>query len=723
MGLLGAAAPGHCGTIRGRVQLTGAQPLHHADVYLLRTGRHVETASDGTFEFKDVAPGRYELDAEMKALSAERKVVEVTTGADPAEVVFTLQVAAVRDSITVTASLQETTTADAFQTVTSVSSHELTTKNAVGLGELLDQESGIAKRSFGPGSSRPVVRGFDGDRVLVMQDGVRTGTLSSQSGDHGEAVDATTIDKIEVVRGPATLLYGSNAIGGVVNIISRDQDIDSHPHPGVHGGLSGGAGTTNSYGAGSGNFEFGLGNFAVWASGGGQRSGDYNTPLGRVQNSATELKHTSIGVGRYGERVSASGTYTVQDSLYGIPDAHAGEEEEEEEEEDHHHGPVSIATRRHNGRANLTFKGLGGGLDRMQFIANYSDYRHRELEGDEVATRFLNKQFSYQGLAQQKRRGSYSGSAGFWGMTRDYKATGEEALAPPTSQKAFAVFGLQEMGGEKIHFQFGARYEHNGYKAQGLKQRSFNGLSASGGMRYTTWTGGALLVNFTQSYRAPALEELYNKGPHPGNLTYENGNAGLVGERSQGGDISLRHHSNRFRAEVSAFQYRMSNFVYLQSTGEFEDGLLVADYLQADARYQGAEARMDVAMHQSLWLNLGVDGVHARLTESRDWLPRIPPVRARVGLDVRRGSLSLRPEFQFARRQTHVADHETETAGYGVFNVRLTHTIARQHSLHTLGVAVFNASNRVYRNHLSFIKDAAAEIGAGVRVTYTMNFF
>jgi len=159
-----------------------------------------------------------------------------------------------------------------------VGSLELARKNPVSLGEALDSELGVAKRSFGPGSSRPVIRGFDGDRVLVLQDGQRIGGLGSQSGDHAEPVDLLSQDRVEVVKGPATLLYGSSALGGVVNTISAHES--AHECMRVY---TTGIGSTNNYqGGGSAGIEYGKRNWLVWCNGGGQRAGDYETPLGRV---------------------------------------------------------------------------------------------------------------------------------------------------------------------------------------------------------------------------------------------------------------------------------------------------------------------------------------------------------------------------------------------------------------------------------------------------------
>jgi iron complex outermembrane receptor protein len=202
-------------------------------------------------------PGIYQVIVHMHSLSDQGKSVEVTAGG-VAEVSFTLELSPIREQITVTASGREQSALETFQSVVSVGSLDMAAKSSsTSLGDLLDDQPGIAKRSFGPGTTRPVVRGFDGDRVLVLEDGIRTGSLSSQSGDHGEPIDGNSIERVEVVRGPASLLYGASAIGGVVNAISRHHEIHEHPHEGLRGHVSATGGSANGQGGGSGLFELG----------------------------------------------------------------------------------------------------------------------------------------------------------------------------------------------------------------------------------------------------------------------------------------------------------------------------------------------------------------------------------------------------------------------------------------------------------------------------------
>jgi iron complex outermembrane receptor protein len=755
--LLPAAVYPADSTLRGRVTMaSNGEPLHDAEILIPSLRLRVETNEDGRYEVKIPRPGRYQVVAHMHNLTDMSQAVEIAAGAQ-VELDFAMRLAVVRSEITVTASGNEETLIDAVPSVTSIGSLQLQGKqSSTSLGDLLDDQAGVAKRSFGPGSSRPVIRGFDGDRVLVLQDGVRTGTLSSQSGDHGEPIDSATLERVEIVRGPATLLYGSNAIGGVVNTISNHMDTQQHPHDGLRGRVGGTGGTNNAQGGGAGSFEYGKNSWLFWGGGGGMRTGDYHAPIegsgdgsdgatgGRILNSGSRLEHASAGIGRSGPNSFSFG-YGFQDGLYGIPFAselHEDHDAKAQEigDEDEHGEDIRIKFRRQNFRFNGAITDFGPWFEKFRVSLNYSDWHHRELEGEETGTEFFNKQFVYRGEFEQRRKGKLSGNLGFWGMTRNYKAEGEEALSPPVDQNAFALFALEQVNWERVRLQFGVRMEHNGYSVSpreldatphashdhdGIeyRNRSFTGVSAGAGANFRLWSGGAFVANYTHSYRAPALEELYNFGPHLGNVTFEIGNPNLERERSDGLDLSLRHQSTRQRYELNWFYYGMRDFVYLANTGKEEDGLPVAVYEQANARYTGVDAKAQFALMDPLWLNLSFDYVNAKLTEDNDWLPRIPPLRGRVGLDYRYKNLLVRPELAMAWRQDRLAPNETETAGYAVPNITGTYTIARSHTLHVIGVNFFNASNRLYRNHLSFIKDRAPEIGRGIRFSYTLHIF
>jgi len=727
------------GKISGKVTYNDNSPLHDASVQITQLKQTVSTDAEGVFVFENVPAGRYTLLVHIEGFADATRIVDVAAGSNQT-FDFQMQVAGLKEQVTVTASGTEQSVFDSFQSVNSISSSTITQKASVSLGEVLENETGVAKRSFGVGSSRPVIRGFDGDRVLVLENGVRSGTVGSQSGDHGETVDTLSAERIEVVKGPGTLLYGSNAIGGVVNVVRSDEN---EAHNGFRGYVTTTGGTANREAAISAGGEYGVKNWLFRGSLTAQRAGDYQTPLGRIENSAARANSESFGVGYYGKKAYLSGSFTSGIRRYGIPYAaifEGGGETPTEFGELPTAPDEDIDLRQRD----YGFKLAGGFRDLnnpfisgIQYNLGYSDYRHKEIEiaggAEEVGTIFDNKTFTYRSTFEQTRFRKLTGRFGFDGFNRDYRVDGAEQLVTgKITQNAFSVFALEELGFERVKFQFGGRLENNRYRAENpaYLDRSFTGFSGAVGVNVGLWKGGAFVANYSNSYRAPALEELYNNGPHIGNVTFEIGNQNLAAERSNGVDVSLRHQSDRFRLSGDVYYYNIDNFVHFEYQDEdgdgqidIEDGLPVARYEQSKARYLGVELSAEATFNKFLGGFISADAVRARLTDLDENLPRIPPARLRAGFDINYKNLNVRPEAVFAARQDKTAPLETPTAGYGIVNISGTYTIGRPHYAHIFTFNAYNLTNKLYRNHLSFIKELAPEIGRGIRFGYTVRFF
>ena len=733
------------GGIQGEVILkeTG-RGLRGAEVIIMELGRSTVTDAQGAYQFAAIPPGTYHLFAHIgSAVTEEAKPVTVMEG-ETAFLGFSLELTVLKHEVTITASGKVETAFESFQGVDSFDAFDLTEEGRGSLGESLDHRvgTGVAKRAFGPGSARPIIRGFDGDRVLIMQDGIRTGTLSSQSGDHGELVNALEQDRIEIVKGPATLLYGGNAMGGTVNAISRHHDFSQHAHhhEGLRGFVTGSGGTANSLGGGGAGFEYGKRRTMFWGSGSGNRAGDYTVAGGgKVRNSEYWLTGGRFGFGYYGDRTFYAFEGGYQTGRNGVPfaaDLHGEAEGAGEAELDR----VAIDSRRWDTRFSVGLSRFGPAVERFLLKLSYTKWNHDEIEsfqdgGSAVGTAFDNQQFVYRGEFEQRPVGRLSGRFGFWGMTRAFDARGEEALSPPVDQDALAAFVLEEVDYERFRFQFGGRLEWNRYDPAFVQRadrdgefpeamrRSFTGGSASAGARANLWDGGAFLANYYHSYRAPALEELYNFGPHLGNLAFEIGDPTLDAERGNGVDLSLRHDLRRARVTLNYFYYDFGDFIFPFATGEVSEGLRVIEFTQLDARFTGGEAKLGIDLHPNLWLNLAADYVNAKGKANNTPLPRIPPMRGKIGLDYHWKNLSVRPELIVANQQHLNFTGETRTPGYAVWNLKASYSIPGTTLIHQFAVDVFNIGDRLYRNHSSFIKDLAPEIGRGVRLSYTVRFF
>jgi iron complex outermembrane receptor protein len=755
------------GTIRGKVtsQVNG-EPLAGVSVEIMQLRKIVETDSDGKYEFASLAAGRYTVVTHIEGFSDRTQTVVISSGASLV-IDFSLSLLAIREEITVTASGSEESVFESFQSVNSVGSTSIRERASSSIGEVLERESGVGKRSFGPGSSRPVIRGFDGDRVLVVQDGIRNGSLASQSADHGEPIDTLNLERLEVLKGPATLLYGSNAIGGVVNAVTTDEE---EPHPGVRGNFTGLGATNNKQGGTSGGIEYGFGKALVNFAGQYLREGDFKTPLGRIPNSASMSYGGHGSFGYFGEKGFVVGAFSLDRRRYGVPYAPLFEEGALLTDEDGEpcetrkkkegdepvcqydifaiqdafsnalpevpDEAIDLKMRRNNFRFRGGFRNVGGAIERGNFFVDYTRYRHEEIETadgiDEVTTSFFNNTFSYRGVLKQTKHGALTGQFGAEGFRRNYLTVGAESLIDGrVRQNNFAAFALQELGFERVAFQFGARVESNRYRPENTaayESRNFTGFSSAVGARFALWEGASFIANFTSAYRSPALEELYNNGPHIGTITFEIGDQDLRRERSNGIEFSLRQRVKDLRFNGSIFYYRINDFIFLSPQDEdgdgrvdVEDNLPVSFYTQADARFAGADFSVDADASEWLGLFFVADAVDAKLRNGSP-LQRIPPLRARLGVDLRHKGLSVRPEAVFvgSRKIDNVFLLETPTDGYRLFNVNAAYTIATKRTAHIFSLSVTNIGDRLYRNHLSFIKDLMPEQGRNLRASYTI---
>ena len=732
------------GAVRGIVTLVeSGGAVHGAVVLIVRPGLVALTDEQGEFVIENVPAGNYEILAQREHLSATRQMITVDSGQTTA-VEFELQLSPIHEEVTVTATTGgRATTFEAFNATTTLDSFDIS-ENPVGtLGEALEAQPGIAKRGFGPGSNRPIVRGFDGDRVLVMEDGVRTGDLSSQSGDHGVATDPNGLDRVEVVRGPATLLYGSNSIGGVINAITPHESFKESLAAGTRGQVSVDAGSASGQAGTFASTQHARDELIVWVGGGARRTGDYDTPDGTIENSKTQLSSGRAGLGYAGEQVFASGGFTFEDGRYGVPFAGALREQSSEGRGNPDEVFVDLDTQRRVGRFDVGMRRLNNRiLDSFKVVFSVIDWHHDEVEIDRgtesLGTAFDNRTYVVRADLNQHQTEQLSGKFGIWSQFRDFSAVGEEALTPQTDHGAFAAFAYEELTLGRYRLQLGGRLEKNDYtvaerppeeadesslEPPAVRDREFSGGSASIGVRAELGAGSAVVANLTRSHRAPALEELYNFGPHVGNLVFEIGNPGLEPETTLGLDLSLRHQSDRLRGDINVYTYDIDNFVFLDLQDEQVGALQVGEFLQSDGRFIGFDAKGSLRVGARVWVNVVLGRVAAELSAGNEALPRIPPFQGSVSVDLPYRNVTVTPELVFASKQDRLFRNETLTDGYSVFNLRGSYVWPTQHMAHVLSVSAFNLTNELYRNHTSFIKDLAPEIGRGARIGYSLRFF
>ena len=776
------------GALQGAVTLAEqaaaeqAAAVHGAVILIVGTGLVGLTDEDGAFRIANVPAGVHEVLAQREHLTTSRQTITVDAGGT-ATVDFELGLSPVREEVTVTVSAAGAETAfEAFNAVTTLDSFDLVQDPHGSLGDALQNEPGITNRSFGPGASRPIIRGFDNDRVLILEDGVRTGDLSSQSGDHGVTIDPAGAERIEIVRGPATLLYGSNAVGGLVNVITPHESYRESLFDGTRAQFGADTGSANRQAGTNASLQHARGGAVFWGGGSVRRSSDYETPAGTVENSATRLTNVRAGVGWFGDRLFASGGVVAEDGLYGVPFAgmfHSHGGHGHDDHDDHDDGgaseeesvDVDLDTRRRVGRFDVGLRNLDNRvLEGVRVTLNVVDWNHDEIEIDHgvesIGTRFANRTWIVRADVDQQRTGRLSGRFGAWMQFRDFEAAGVEALTPQTDQNAFAAFAYEALDFGRYRVQFGGRVERNDYRtglrmggdghegedgdhhegeehdddhegedhdddhegddhgvAPDPRDRQFLGASASIGLHTDLGAGGALVANLTRSHRAPALEELYSFGPHAGTRSFDVGDPELESETTLGFDLSFRHRVGRVQGDFNFYVYDIDGFIFGRRIGEVRDDLPVLDFVQGDSRFVGFDATGRVRLGGRAWATLGLGLVDATLRPTGEPLPLIPPLRGTLRLDLPYGGFTVSPRMTLAARQDDVHQGETETAGYAVLDLLASYVWSRQDTAHVLSLVGYNLTNVLYRNHTSYIKDLAPEMGRGIKVGYSLRFF
>jgi iron complex outermembrane recepter protein len=632
------------------------------------------------------------------------------------------------------------------------------------IGDVLAGEAGISATSFTPGASRPVVRGFQGERVRVLVDGIGSIDVSNTSADHGVTVDPLTAERIEILRGPASLLFGSNAIGGAINIFDRriPRGVPEEP---VHVDAIAAYGTAARERMGGASLDLALTpELTFHVDGSYTRSGDLRiggfqlSPAlradvlelaaeeaaegeaeeaaeltaaagqrGRVPNTAVETWTAGAGLALSNDGGSLGVSVGYYDSRYGVParpgvghhDDGGGTGEEEEE------GPVTLAVQQWRadvrGEVNLT----GSPFDRLRIRAGFADYQHTEFEGDEVGTIFLNQGVEARAELVQRERGGWSGATGVQYSFRDFNAIGAEAFVPQNDTTQFALFTLQEVRTGGIDIEMAGRWERTLVTANSVGvRREFNTLSGALGISYEFGERSKIGINFSRSARAPSAEELLSNGPHIATQAYEIGDPTFGIERAWGVELVGRLRAGPFDISASLHHSWFSNFIYEDATGAELDDLPVFQYRQADVRYYGfevdASARLGHIGPFAVNGDIVADYIRTRV-DGNGPLPRIPPLRVRGGLELEGTRFSLRGEVEHAFAQNRVASFETPTAAYTLVNASLSWRPLADRNF-SFVLSGNNLLDVVARRHASFTKDFVPLAGRDIRISARFSF-
>ena len=617
---------------------------------------------------------------------------------------------------------------------TVVAGAELAQRLQPTLGETLSGLPGVDSTYFGPGASRPIIRGLGGDRIRVLTGGVGTIDASVISPDHAVSLDPLLIERVEIVRGPASLLYGGGAIGGVVNIIDgRIQE--TLPVAPVIGRFEVRGNSGADERAAAGVLTGAAGKFAWRFDGFRRKTDDVRIPGlgptpaiaadmiangetpsdGTLINSATKTSGGAAGFSYIGESGHLGVAYSGFDSLYGV----VAEPE------------VTINLRQRRFDAHGEWLKPVGILRAAKFNFGVADYQHDELEGTELGTRFTNK--GYEGRLEllHEKLGAFEGALGFQSSRSAFEAIGEEAFLPPTMTKSNALFLYEEAASGPVTWQFGARAERQTITPEassGFTERSHSLATFTGGAVWKLNADYALALSLSANERAPNAQELFADGPHIGTGTFEVGDPTLSNEKSVGFDLSLRKRRGFVTGELSVFVNKFNGYIFEQATGatDPDDGLPVFAYVQRDAKLYGGEAEVTFHLHESKTfvadLRLFADSVRATNTTDGTPLPRTTPVRFGAAFDWRSGPWSFNAELRHVESQRRIAPIETATAGYELLSLGGSWRFDLGRTKGEVFLRATNLLDETARVHVSFLKDIAPLPGRNVSVGLRLNF-
>lgn len=664
------------------------------------------------------------------------------------------------DVIVVTASPLGRTTEETIANSSVISNEELERRLAGSLGETLRREPGISSTFFGPGASRPVIRGLGGDRISILDSGIGSIDASAASPDHAVAVEPATAQRIEIVRGASSLLYGSTAAGGVINVISGRIPREI-PENGVSGALRVGGSTNDEGVETAGGFDLkltdmGAGALVFHGEGGYRKAEDYKIPgfehsarrraidamdpeiddpdgnFGAELNTSLNSHTGTAGLSYVFDDGFVGASGTALDSFYGVP----GSDEALPDGTGPH---IDLKQRRIDFDSEINRGFLLFETARMRF--GYADYRHTEIEpSGDPGTVFSNEGYESRIELVDKPvdlgDGELNGALGFQFKSRDFSAIGEESFVPETRTHEYGVFALKEYSQGPWRFEVSGRYERTGHTAIDTGEKlSFDAYSVSGGVGFEPADGVFLGVTGLRTERSPQSEELFANGPHLATGSFELGDPTLGKEVARGAEGTVRVGGDNVAFTINGYYTDYKGFIFENNTGmvaelepeevgEDPEEIPIFQFQASDATFKGFESQIKAELFQ-----LGVFDVHGdasvdyvRATTPTGDLPRIPPLSGLFGLEARSDMVDLRGEIEYAAKQNKFGAEELPSDSYTVYNFFVTlHPFEEETGLQ-LQLAALNVTDEEARLHASFLKDLAPLPGRNFRISLKGSF-
>lgn len=662
------------------------------------------------------------------------------------------------EEITVTADPLGNVDDHVIQPTQVLSSEDLKRQSIQTIGETVSGELGVTSSDFGAGVGRPVIRGMGGGRVRVMENGISTMDASTVSSDHAVTSEPVFAEQIEILRGPATLLYGSGASGGLVNVVSDripreiPDDIESKMVIQYE--------TVNDGFTGAGGINAGGGNLAIHISGMKRDTSDYDIPgfaeslpdegeePGTLENSGTNTENVTGGLAFINDTINFGFSVSGLNSLYGIPGHGHGHGEEEEED-----GGVKIDMEQIRYDLSATLHNPLSGIKEIRSRWGYNDYQHNEIEpSGEIGTSFSNEELEgrIELIHNPMSNGIWNGVVGIQINSRDFSAIGEEAFLPPAEQDAFSIFLVEKADFNQWHFDLGFRFEHQNNDSSTGESTNHDVYSFGGGVSYDYDENYELGLSIGRSQRAPTIEEIFSNGPHLATNAFEIGDVGLTDETSTNIDFHWHKTKGPYTFKVNLFYNFIDDFIYLQEQDLNNDGVpdrveedfsgdiseildpdedeepLLLFHTQNNAEFKGFEIEGIINLfnsdHGILNVRIWSDYVDAKLIGNGETLPRISPLRIGTGVDYIIGPWDFDLSLTHTADKDDIATLEGTTQGYEMLNIYIGYNFDLGNTSFTFFGKGNNLLNQEARRHTSVIKDIAPLPGRsgiiGIRASF-----
>ncbi|MGE0354233.1 MAG: TonB-dependent receptor [Gemmatimonadales bacterium] len=723
--------PPTAATVEGVVSDTAGHAIPGARVIVVEAHRQTTTDEEGFFRIPDLPSGTYSVT--FSAIGFASTVRRITVAESTNKVNVSLRPTSIElPSIQITATPNAADPLSSPQPVSVLSGADLRVEQAPSLGETIRDLPGVHSLSTGTGIGKPVIRGLSGTRVLVLEDGTRTES-QSWGDEHSPNVETANAQRIEVIRGPQSVLYGSDALGGVINVVPRELP-DAIGRPGfVRANADLAYSTNNEQPDGTASIEGATGSLGFRASFTGRRSSDIRTPDGTLFNSANRAVGGSGSAIVRGGWGSLKGTVDYRDERLQI-------------HEDPAEDPTATPYQRiGDTKARLELGLPTGNSTRLELTLGFERNRRREFEdadATDVASGLLAQTATLDAHLHHAPIGPLSGVIGVSGIGENFDVSGEEQhIIPENKTRSAGIFAFEQMDAGRWSFSFGLRYDYRNLNVSAdaapplgtgtpAQTRSWNAVTGNVGLLYRVSEPVALVLNLGRGFRAPSAFDLFANGVHEGTVEYDIGNPDLTTEKSINTDLALRVQTSRFRAEVGAFANFVQDFIYPSPTGTTDpaSGFQIYQITQGDARLTGLEASAEYHATPNLHLRTGADYTRGQNTDLDTPLPFIPPLRVTYGarLEGRRSSWFASPylsvDGETNAKQTDLSTNDFAPAGYTLMNVGLGFSIPAAPGAVHIDITLRNALDKRYSSFMSRYKTYALNPGRNLTIRVGTEF-